>query len=115
MAAARIVRAWQDTLLDTGIGVSIKNPVGLSDINKSESNRRGSMANDDQVVLVTAANHGAGSLREKRVTRNTAGRGGGLSLGRGRFWRDCPCDRQLVVPDVYRCYCRGHRLRCGNN
>jgi hypothetical protein len=59
------VRAWQNTLLDTGIGVSMKNPVGLSDINKSESNRRGSMANDDQVMLVTAANCGAGESPRK--------------------------------------------------
>jgi hypothetical protein len=43
----------------------MKNPVGLSDINKSKSNRRGSTANDDQLVSVIGANYGAGESPRK--------------------------------------------------
>jgi len=114
MAAARIARAWQHGLLNTGKRVSMKKPVGLSDINKSGGSRRDAVAGDDQLVLVIGVNRGAGGIREKRVTRDTAIRSGTLGPGRGWFWRDCHGHRQLVVLHGYRRRDRGCRVRCSD-
>jgi hypothetical protein len=74
--------------LNTGKRVSMKKPVGLSDINKSGGSRRDAVAGDDQLVLVIGVNCGAGGIREKvrdaeyRDPQRNARRGEGVVRAR---------------------------------
>lgn len=104
IAATSSMRVRQRSLLNVRGRVSTKRPVGVSDICRSGSNRRGIVASDDHMVMVIGASCGTGE--SPQIVRNSKRRGSrlrakpweGAALVRQPMWSAIPWIPRVPMP-----------------